>query len=148
MEMLEKATKLSRKGNRIKLEFLVCHHQFDNDHCSTHNKTRHSALISQHKAIPHKVVNAQKNPFEAAKQAYVKTEKSHMLICSTSSSIKTVAMEDSEKANDRTQEVDIERYENSSQTATPKMDSEVTEQPICDIGVKFIQMAANNADLS
>ena len=60
METSEKATKVSRKRKRIKLECLVCHHQFDDDYRSTHNKTCHSAFISQNKAIPYKVVNAQK----------------------------------------------------------------------------------------
>ena len=52
-------------------------------------------------------------------------------------------MEDSGESNDRTQEVDIETYDTSSPTVTRKMDSEGTEQPIRDIGVKFIQTAAN-----
>ena len=57
-------------------------------------------------------------------------------------------MEDSGESNDRTQEVDIETYDTSSPTVTRKMDSEGTEQPIRDIGVKFIQTAANNAVLN
>ena len=104
-ETSEKAAKISRKRKRINLECLmVCHHEFDDDYRSTHNKTSHSALISQHKAIPYKVVNAPKNPFEVAKKAYQKSEQSHTLISSTSSTIKTVAMEDSVEANDGTQE--------------------------------------------
>ena len=65
METQEKAAKISRKRMRIKLECLVCYHQFDDDYRSTHNKTFHSALT----AILYKVVNAPKNPFEAARKA-------------------------------------------------------------------------------
>ena len=70
MATSEKAAEISRKRKRIKLERLVCHHEFDDGYRSTHNKTFHSALISRHKAIPYKVVKAPKNPFEAAKKAY------------------------------------------------------------------------------
>ena len=101
----------------------------------------------QHKAIPYKVVNAPKNPFEAAKKAYQKLEESHTLITSPSSSIKTVAMEDSVEANDGTQEVS-ERYETSSPTVTCTIDSEVTEQPKSDMQVQFIKTTASNAVLN
>ena len=106
-ETQEKATKISRKRKRIKQECLVCHHQFDDDYRSTHKKTFHSALISQHKAIPYKVANAPKNPFEAAKKAYQKTEQSHTLISNLPSSITAVAeaVEDSVEPNDGTQEI-------------------------------------------
>ena len=147
METSGKAAKIIRKRKRIKLECLVCHHEFDDDYRSTHNKTFHSALISQHKAIPYKVVNAPKNPFEAAKKAYQKSEESHTLITSPSSSIKTVAMEDSAEANDGTQEVS-ERYETSSPTVTCTIDSEVTEQPKSDMQVQFIKTTASNAILN
>ena len=147
METSGKAAKIIRKRKRIKLECLVCHHEFDDDYRSTHNKTFHSALISQHKAIPYKVVNAPKNPFEAAKKAYQKSDESHTLITSPSSSIKTVAMEDSVEANDGTQEVS-ERYETSSPTVTCTIDSEVTEQPKSDMQVQFIKTTASNAVLN
>ena len=147
METSGKAAKIIRKRRRIKLECLVCHHEFDDDYRSTHNKTFHSALISQHKAIPYKVINVPKNPFEAAKKAYQKSEESHTLITSPSSSIKTVAMEDSVEANDGTQEVS-ERYETSSPTVTCTIDSEVTEQPKSDMQVQFIKTTASNAVLN
>ena len=126
---------------------MVCHHEFDDDYRNTHNKTFHSALINQHKAITYKVVNAPKNPFEAAKKACQKSEKSHTLISIPSSSIKTDAMEDSAEANDGTQEVS-ERYETSSPTVTCTIDSEVTEQPKSDIRVQFIRTTASNAILN
>ena len=141
------AAKISQKQKRTKLECLVCHHEFDDDYSSTHNKTFHSALISRHKAIPYKVVNAPKNPCEAAKKAYQKSEQSHTIISSPSSSIKTVAIEDSVEANDGTQEVS-ERYETSSPTVTCTIDSEVTEQPKSDIRVQFIKTTASNAVLN
>ena len=141
MEASGKAAKIIRKRKRIKLECLVCHHEFDDNYRSTHNKTFHSALISQHKAIPYKVVNAPKNPFEAAKKAYQKSEESHTLITSPSSSIKTVA------ANNGTQEVS-ERYETSSPTVTYTIDSEVTEKRKSDMQVQFIKTTASNAVLN
>lgn len=47
----------------------------------THNKTFHSALINQNKVILYKeIANAPKNPFEAAKKAYLKTKHANELL--------------------------------------------------------------------
>ena len=63
----------SRKRTRVKLECLVCHSQFDDDYRPTHNKRFHHEMLKKNKAIPYQDVNAQPNPFVAAKKPCLKS---------------------------------------------------------------------------